>query len=218
MKQLKQLKFKQEILINVYRSLTLSHYTYSAPFLISTSANRKNEMTKQQHRFLNIIGITPQQAYDKHNILPIEILIEKSCTNIVQRILKDETHPLTQAQISQPQPKYSTRNSQTRITKAKTAAYENSCLQIVLKMKRDGFREKYIKPKRKEATTVEYNLAVQAQKKQKRPQQTKRLQNNNKAIQEDTTETECPICKLQFKKRGIKQHKTKIHKKNKSDQ
>ncbi len=85
-------------------------------------------------------------------------------------------------------------------------------------MKRDGFREKYIKPKRKEATTVEYNLAVQAQKKQKRPQQTKRLQNNNKAIQEDTTETECPICKLQFKKRGIKQHKTKIHKKNKSDQ
>jgi ribonucleases P/MRP protein subunit RPP40 len=52
MKQLKQLKFKQEIIINVYRSLTLSHYTYSAPLLISTSANAKNDMTKQQHRFL----------------------------------------------------------------------------------------------------------------------------------------------------------------------
>jgi hypothetical protein len=32
LKQLKQLKFKEEILINVYRSLTLSHYTYSAPY------------------------------------------------------------------------------------------------------------------------------------------------------------------------------------------
>ncbi len=133
-------------------------------------------------------------------MLSIEIFIEKSCTNIVERILKDETHPLTQAQNSQPQPKYSTRNSQTRIIKAKTAAYENSCLQIVLKMKRDSYRDKCTKPKRKEVTSVEYNLAVQAQKKQKRPQPTKRLQNNNKVIQEDTTEAECPICKLQFKK------------------
>ena len=95
MKQLKQLKFKQEILINVYRSLTLSHYTYSTPLLISTSANAKNEMTKQQHRFLKIIGITPQKAYDKQNILPIDMFIAKSCTNIVELILKDETHPLT---------------------------------------------------------------------------------------------------------------------------
>ena len=171
-------------------------------------------MTKQQHRFLKIIGITPQQAYNKHNILPIEIFIEKSCTNIVVRILKDETHPIIQAQNSQPQPKHSTRNSQTRITK--TTAYENSCLQIVLKMKRDGYRDKYTKLKRKEATTVEYNLAVQAQQKQKRPQPIKRLLNNNKATQEDTTKAECPICKLQFKKRGIKQHITKIHKNNKS--
>ena len=35
MKQLKQLKFKQEILINVNRSLKLSHYTYIATLLIS---------------------------------------------------------------------------------------------------------------------------------------------------------------------------------------
>ena len=75
-------------------------------------------------------------------------------------------------------------------------------------MKRDDYRDKYTKPKRKEATTVEYNLAVQAQKKQKTPQPTKSLQKNNKATQQDTTEAECPICKLQFK-----QHITKIHKK-----
>ena len=50
-------------------------------------------------------------------------------------------------------------------------------------MKRDGYIDKYTKPKRKEATTVEYNLAVQAQKNQKRPQPAKRLQNSNKATQ-----------------------------------
>jgi len=43
-------------------------------------------------------------------------------------------------------------------------------------MKRDGYRDKYTKPKRK----VEYNLTVQAKKKQKRPQPTKRLQNKKK--------------------------------------
>ena len=103
----------------MYRSLTLSHYTYSALLLISTSANAKNEMTKQQHRFLKIIGITPQQAYDEHNILPIEIFIEKSCTNIVERILKDETRPLIQAQNRQPQPKYSTETPEPESPKPK---------------------------------------------------------------------------------------------------
>jgi hypothetical protein len=43
LKQLKQLKFKEEILINVYRSLTLSHFNYSASLLISTSANAKKK-------------------------------------------------------------------------------------------------------------------------------------------------------------------------------
>ena len=49
-------------------------------------------------------------------------------------------------------------------------------------MKRDGYRDKYAKLKRKGATTVEYCLAVQAKKKQKRPKPTKKPQNNKKAI------------------------------------
>ena len=69
MKQLKQLKFKEEILINVYRSLTLSLFTYSATFFISTSTTAKKEMAKQQHRFLKVMGLTTQQAYEKYNIL-----------------------------------------------------------------------------------------------------------------------------------------------------
>jgi hypothetical protein len=95
---LKQLKFKQEILINVYRSLTLSHYTYSTPLLISTSKNAKTEMAKQQqHRFLKIIGIISSEEYEKYNIPPIDTYIEKTCINIAERMLKDPNHPLTQA-------------------------------------------------------------------------------------------------------------------------
>jgi hypothetical protein len=97
LKQLKQLKFKEEILINVYRSLTLSHFNYSAPLLISTSANPKKEMVKLQHRSLKIIDTTPKQAYQKYKILPIDMSKERSCTNTVERILKNPTHPIKQS-------------------------------------------------------------------------------------------------------------------------
>ena len=43
-KQLKRSGFQEPILISVYRSLALSHITYSAAILTSTSANIKNEM------------------------------------------------------------------------------------------------------------------------------------------------------------------------------
>jgi hypothetical protein len=60
----------------------------------------------------------------------------------------------------------STRNSHVRLTKARTIAYENSYLQAVLKLKRDGCEDKYTKPRRKEAKSVEYNLEAQKRKKQ----------------------------------------------------
>jgi hypothetical protein len=115
-------------------------------------------MAKQQHRFLKIIGITPTEAYEKYNIPPIDTYIEKTCINIVERILKDPNHPLTQAQDQLPKPHHFTRNAHIRLNQAKTAAYEYSCLQAVLKLKRDGYKDKYTKPRRKEATKIEYNL------------------------------------------------------------
>ena len=136
-------------------------------------------MTKTQHRFLKIIGTTPEQAYEKYNILSIDMYIEKSCINTVERILNDPSHPITKTQNELPQTKHFTRNSQIKITKAKKAAYENSCLQIVLRMKRDEYQDKYTKPRRKEATTVKYHLEVQKSKKQSRPQPPKRLQKGN---------------------------------------
>jgi hypothetical protein len=36
--------FKEEILINIYRSITLGQYLYNAPLLASASTQAKNEM------------------------------------------------------------------------------------------------------------------------------------------------------------------------------
>ena len=61
-KKLKSIGFKEEILINVYQSITLSQYLYAATLLISASKTAKEEMSKQQVRFFNIMGITAERA------------------------------------------------------------------------------------------------------------------------------------------------------------
>ena len=86
-------------------------------------------MAKQQHRFLKTIGLTPTQAYEKYNDPPIHTYVEKTCINIVEKILSDPSHPLTQVQDQLPKPHHFTRNSHIRLSKAKTVIYENSCLQ-----------------------------------------------------------------------------------------
>ena len=100
------------------------------------------------------------------------------------------------------------RNAHIRLSKAKAAAYENSCL-AVLKLKRDGYKDKYTRPRRKEATTTEYNLETQMRKKK---DNTKRLQKRQAPQQQNTNETTCQICNKKFKIRGLKQHITKQHK------
>jgi hypothetical protein len=71
-KTLKYMVFKEEILVNIYQSITLSqylsHYLYAAPLLISASKRAKVEMAKQQTRFFNIIGITAERALSQYNI------------------------------------------------------------------------------------------------------------------------------------------------------
>jgi hypothetical protein len=84
--------FKEEILINIYRSITLSQYLYNAPLLESASTRAKNEMEKQQHRFFNMIGITSARALEVFKINPIVIFLDHQCVNVVERIFKDPTH------------------------------------------------------------------------------------------------------------------------------
>ncbi len=63
-KQLKRMGFKEEILMNIYCSITLSQYLHNAPLLGSASTQAKKEMKKQQHRFFNIKGITSARALE----------------------------------------------------------------------------------------------------------------------------------------------------------
>jgi hypothetical protein len=58
--------FKEEILMNIYRSMTLSQYQYNAPLLGSASTQAKKEMEKKQQRFFNIkyISILNTRLYN----------------------------------------------------------------------------------------------------------------------------------------------------------
>ena len=101
---------------------------------------------------------------------------------------------------------------------AKTNKYQNSCLQLALRMKRDGCKNKYTNSRRTEATTEEYLVDIQTIKKSrdKRPKRPNRLQEHNRTRVSPTVKTkdtiECEHCGLTFKTKGIKIHQTVKHK------
>ena len=82
-KQLKHFGFKEEILITVYRSLAISHFTYSAPILTSTSVKIKEEFKQYQNRILRIIGISQESAFHKYNLCSTEDTIDRKCLNLL---------------------------------------------------------------------------------------------------------------------------------------
>jgi hypothetical protein len=86
---------KEEILMNIYRSITLSQYLYNAPLLGSASTQAKKRNKKKQHRFFNKIGITSARALELYKIESIATFLDHQCVNVVERILKDPTHPIT---------------------------------------------------------------------------------------------------------------------------
>ena len=150
--------FKEETLVNVYQTITLSQYLYNVPLLSSTSEMSKAVMVKQQNRFFDIIGITPEKALLEYNIIPIEAYIDQQCLNIVERILKDPNHPITQKQNQTHQ--YNTRNKTLiNITQARTNKYQKSCVQQSLRIMRDGTRTNSLtrENKRQQPTTISWN-------------------------------------------------------------
>jgi hypothetical protein len=126
-KQLKRMGFKEEILMNIYRSITFSQYLYNASILGSASTQAKKEIEKQQHGFFNIIGIRSATALETYKIEPIATFLDHQCVNVVERILKDPTHPITQKQTVKSH--HNTRSSQHIPETARTKTYQNSCLQ-----------------------------------------------------------------------------------------
>jgi hypothetical protein len=76
-KQLKRMGFKEEILINIYRSITLSQYLYTTSRISKYSSKKRNG--KQQHRFFNIIGITSARVLEVYKIEPIATFLDHQC-------------------------------------------------------------------------------------------------------------------------------------------
>jgi hypothetical protein len=150
---------KEEILVYIYQSITLSQYLYAAPLLISASKTAKEEMSKQQIRFFNIIGITTERALSQYNIPTIESYKDQQCIAVTARILKDPNHPITRAQNSQ-KSQHNTRGSQFVTKRTNTDKYRNSGLQAALRMKRDEYKNKYTNPRRTEAKTDKYQVEI----------------------------------------------------------
>ncbi len=84
---LKKLGFLTNILINAYNSYAVSHFTYSALMLTSCSEKAKSEINSYHKNTLKIIGINDTEASTKYNLLPLEKVIDKTCVNILCKIL-----------------------------------------------------------------------------------------------------------------------------------
>ena len=135
-KALKRHGFRKEVLVNVYRSIALSHVVYSAPLLLSASAKTQTEMSSYEKRMLKIIGTSSEEALTKYSLKSMEETINNTSLNILKRILGDDKHPLTSRLERY---KGVTRLAGTfKPPKARTAAYKNSLIPWGLRFIRNG--------------------------------------------------------------------------------
>jgi hypothetical protein len=104
-KTMKNLGFKNNILITIVKSLILSHIISNATILCAASSSAKNEME-------NIM---------LHNLKTIQELIDTHCIKILTNILENPEHPLTKS-ITKPQE--SRHSFKFNIEKSRTTKYE----------------------------------------------------------------------------------------------
>ena len=95
-KQMKMLGFNIEQIVTTYKSLSLSLVDYAAPLLTSAPSTVENALKRCHKRFLRIINcLDDDDALAKYNLLPIDQHIDERCKSILERILKDRSHPTT---------------------------------------------------------------------------------------------------------------------------
>ena len=171
-KQLRRTGFERGILVNVYRSLVLSHFNYSAPLLASASQADKNEMKALQKRMLRIIGINASEALNIYNIIDIEELIEKAALGKVRKVLCDQHHPLSKKH-TRIHPRSGERVL--KVPRAKTEHYRSSIVPYSVRVLRDGKASLYAETKRASAKRQP------AAKKAKKAPAAKKASTNKKA-------------------------------------
>jgi len=131
--QIKKAGIRESILVNVYRSCAISHFIYSAPTPVSDKA--KNEIRIFHENVLRILKITPDKPFKMYEISSIENIIDKTCTDMLFRIISDPGHPITS--------KLKVNHRATNISKkyctstANTEAFKNTFIQKYIRLIRD---------------------------------------------------------------------------------
>jgi hypothetical protein len=100
LRQLKRVGLSTEILINVVKSLVLSHFRYSGILLDSCSERVKGEMQHFQNKLLRIIGVNRDVARIKYGIEDISVFIERTGLEQTMRVLNTSTHSLPNSLLS----------------------------------------------------------------------------------------------------------------------
>ena len=196
-KQLKRLGFREEILVNVYRSLVISHIDYSCLVLTSTNCTIKNEMVGFQNRILRIIGISSVKAESTYNIIDVTDHIEKTCVQKIQKMLDDPDHYLT-IKLTTNTRSYALHKLRTE--KARTETYNKSIVPTAVRIIKNGKANMY------NAKTLEDHVQTneKTQKREKGP--------DFAQLDPPKPQAPCPICgKLYEATRGVKTHQTRMH-------
>ena len=126
--------WSQRELITAYQAYGLSHFCYSAAILMSCTSAEKTEMTHFQNRILKTIGITSDAAKTLYNITSITNYINDSCHRTFNRIISNESHPITTSL---------SRNERTQeytVPRARTTSYLNSFMVAHLRELRNRGR------------------------------------------------------------------------------
>ena len=92
---MKNLGFKKEILITVYKSLILSHIISNSTVLCSATKQIKEEIENVQNKALKVIGINSNEEKKKYKIEPTENTIDQQCMNKMAKILANQDHHIT---------------------------------------------------------------------------------------------------------------------------
>jgi plasmid maintenance system killer protein len=139
-KQLKRTGFNKKILVNVYRSLVLSHFDYSSPLLASAAGADKHEMQAFQNRIFRIIGISKQHALEQFKLNDVDAFIEKTAVNKVKKILSDPHHVL-RSKLTKIHAR--TGERVLNVPKSRTEKHKNSIIPKCLRILRDGTANLY---------------------------------------------------------------------------
>jgi len=103
LRTMRQLGFNQKVLVGVYKSLISSQIVANAATLCSISEKAKNEMRSMQKRALRAMSVMEHEC-QKHKIAPTDELIHVRCVTLMQRILNDPNHPVTNGLTSPSEP------------------------------------------------------------------------------------------------------------------